>query len=187
MGVRARWYLLALVPLGIGAVITVFSLRGLFDLIEHMPRVVVPGKGEIALEAGDHVVYGETQSLLNGTVYVSPSLQLRCGMRAPGGDPIELTAPSATTSYRIGGFAGQSMFKLTIPRAGTYLLACEGDGAPATIAVGTGLGAELLIAVVGLLGGLGGVIVIVFIVRRRRRRSRVAHSVGTAVPPAAPA
>jgi hypothetical protein len=182
-GVRASWYLLALIPLGIGAIYTVFAVRGLFDAVEQMPRVVVPGKGDIPLQAGDYVAYGETQSQFHGIAYLTTSLQLRCGLRAAdSGEAVALTSPSASTRYSLGAFGGQSMFALTVPRAGTYELTCEGQGGPATIAFGTGLGAGIVTLLAGPFGGVIGALVIAFLVRRRRRRARVANELAARAP-----
>jgi hypothetical protein len=182
--VRASWYLLALIPLAIGTVYTVFAVRGLLDAVEQMPRVIVPGKSEIALHAGDYVVYGETESLFHGIAYVATSLQLRCGVRATdSGEAVALTNPSTSTRYRFRGFGGQSMFALTVPRAGTYEVACDGQGGPATIAFGAGLGAGIVTLLVGPFGGVIGAIVVAFLVRRWRRRSRAANELAARVPP----
>lgn len=175
-GVRARWYLLALVPLAVGAGVMGFGLYGLFDAVRQMPRVVVPGSGEVTLEAGDYIAFGETHSRVGDNVYVVGSLQLRCGMRAAqGGEPVALTTPTMTSQYSGGGFAGQSMFALTIPRAGTYQVACEGTGGPATLAFGTGIGTSIVVSVLSLFAGIGAAVVTLVVVRRRRRRARAAN------------
>lgn len=185
-GLRRRWYLLTLIPLGIGAAIMVVSLRSMLESVERMPRVVVPGTGELALEARDYVAYAENESRFHGTVYMTASLELRCKLVASdGGAPVELATPSTETSYRLGGFAGHSMFKLTIPRAGSYQFTCEGQGGPMTVAFGAGLGIGIASVMVGPLVAALGTIFIVVWVRRRRRRSRAVRP-GTA-PPAAPA
>jgi hypothetical protein len=181
--VRATWYLLALIPLAIGGAIAIVGFRGLAGTIEAMPRVVVPGKGEVALEAGDHVAYGELRSQVGGTAYMATSLQLQCSLVASqGGSAIALTAPTAKTSYGYGAFQGESMFHMTIPRAGTYELACEGEGGPATIAIGPGIGGSIGYALGGMLGGAIGMVAVVFVVRSRRRRAAAKQA-----PPAPPA
>jgi hypothetical protein len=134
------------------------------------------------------VIYAETQSRLNGTVYRTSSLELRCAMQASDGTSIELETPSARSSYQLGGFSGESMFAVTIPRAGAYQLSCEGTGGPATLAVGTGFGMQIAGILVGALGGFFGaiaVVVVVFLVRRARRRAGVSLP-GTPPPPPPP-
>lgn len=64
------------------------------------------------------------------------------------------------------------MFALTIPRAGQYELTCEGEGGPATIAFGNGIGSWLLTLLLGAPVGLVGAIVVAFVVWLRRRRAR---------------
>jgi hypothetical protein len=166
--------LLALAAVMIGVTIAVVGGLQLLDDVIDMPRVVVPGSGEVTLAAGDHVIYGESRSELDGTAYVVNSLQLRCAMQSSDGEPIALTAPSARVSYGIGGFSGESMFATTIPKAGRYQLRCDGQGGPATLAFGTRIGTEIVVMVVGGVGGMLGAVVILLVVRRLRRRSREA-------------
>jgi hypothetical protein len=169
----ARWYLLSAIPVVVGTGIAVLGLSLLLNAIERMPRVVVPGKGDVTLEAGDHIAYGESRSLLDGTAFKTDSLELHCTLTAsPGGEAVELVEPTARTKYSTGAFEGQSMFKLTIPRSGTYQLACEGEGGRATMAFGGGIGGHLAITLVGMLGGAAGAFVIAYLVRRKRHRAR---------------
>jgi hypothetical protein len=180
--------LLAVVPVVVGVAIAVRGVSRVIDWAEDMPRVVVPGSGEVSLGGGNHVVYAETESRLNGTVYRTSSLELRCSMHASDGMSIALETPSARSTYEIGGFSGESMFAVTIPRAGAYRLSCEGTGGPATLAVGTGFGMQIVGILVGAMGGIFGtiaIVVVVFLVRRARRRAG-AYPLGTAPPPRPP-
>jgi hypothetical protein len=172
--VHGAWYAAALVPFAIGMVVTVLRIRGLTDAVAHMPRTVVPGKTEITLAAGDHVVYGETRSVFRDVGFVAPSLQLRCGVVAPAtGGAVELGTPSRPTSYSTGEFAGQSMFTLTVPQAGVYQLDCEGRGGPATVAFGSGIGTQITGTRVGVPGGaLGSAVVAVLVHRQRTHAAR---------------
>lgn len=174
------WYLLALIPFAIGVLIVVRSVYRLIDSTEHMPRVVVPGKGEIQLDPGDYIVYGETRSLYRGELYMATSLKLRCAMADASGGAIELTAPRGSSTYEMGSFSGQSMFHLTIPHAGVYRLSCEGEGGPTTIAFGRGGIGEIVVIILGMMGALFGPGVTVLVVYLLRRRSRRARASGTA-------
>ncbi len=174
-GVRATWYLLALMPLAFGAAMVGLGLHVLSDQVEHMPRVVVPGVGTVDLDAGDQIAYGELRSVCGGTAYITASIHLRCGLTAvDGGATVTLSTATASTAYTLGGFQGQSMFALTIPRAGRYELTCKGEGGPATIAFGHGIGMLLLTLLLGVPLGILGAIVVALVVRRRRRRARAA-------------
>src|SRR3954470_11822471 len=116
------WYLLAVVPVVVGVAIAVRGVSRGIDWAEDMPRVVVPGSGEVSLGGGDQMVYAETERRLNGTVYRASSLELRCSMQASDGMSFALETPSARSTYEVGGFSGESMFAVTIPRAGAYRL-----------------------------------------------------------------
>lgn len=176
--------MLAWVPVVVGVAIAVRGFYGVVDWAKGMPRIVVPGTGEISLGAGSYVVYGETLSRLDGTVYRTSSLELRCSLQASDGASIALETPSARSTYELGGFSGESMFAVTIPRAEAYRLSCEGTGGPATLAVGTGFAMQILWIFVGVFGGIFGAVAIavaVFFVRRARRRAG-AKEPGAALP-----
>ena len=183
-GGSAKSYLLALIPLALGAAICGWAVSGLLAEIERMPRVVVPGGGKVTLAAGDYIAFGESDSRVGDTVYRSGSFEVRCGMRSvEAGDQVALSKPSVHTSYSAPGFHGESLFELTIPRDGAYELRCEGSGGPTTIALGHCIGTSLVLLVVGVFGGVGGAILTLAVVRRRRRRARVAAEL-TALPEA---
>jgi hypothetical protein len=139
-----------------------------------MKRVVVPGQAELELSSGDHVIYGELQSTVDGVGYVASSIQVRCMMTSAGGEGVILTTPGASTSYELGGYKGQSMFAFTIREAGTYQLACQNDGDPAVLAIGRGIGAGIAVVAVGIVGGLIAAIVVLLLVRRKRKRAAAA-------------
>ena len=176
--VRGAWYLLAVIPSAIGAAIAIGAVTGVIHHIEDMPRIVVPGSGEVELEPGDYLIYGETDGELGNIAYHTTSLQLHCRMEAvPDGESIALSRPSTGVSYNFGGYAGNSMFAVTIRRAGHHRMTCDGTGGPATLAFGTGFGARIVLAVLGFLGGIAGAIatlIAVRIVRRRAARRRPA-------------
>jgi hypothetical protein len=164
---------MALVPLLIGALVVVTTFRNLTSTIEEMPRGVVPGKSEVSLHAGEYVGYGETQSVFRGKLYTASSLELSCALvDVSRGAAVALALPSAQVSYEFGGFSGTSLFTVTVPHDGPYQLDCDGEGAPRTIAFGTGIGTAIVAIVAGAIGGMFGAIVIGFVVWRRRRRAR---------------
>jgi len=169
-----RWYLLCLVPLAIGALAVVLSIEKLLDGIEQMPRVIVPGERTLALTAGDYIIYGETTSSVEGVSYVSESFSVECKLTAPDGSAATLERPTGHTTYTIGGYEGRSLFETTLGKDGTYTLACSGDKR-AVLAFGHGIGATILVIVLGAVGGFlgpGAVFLIVFLRRRRSRDNR---------------
>jgi len=167
------WYLAALVPLVVGVVVIVTGLRGLADDVEHMQRVVVPGERTLKLDAGDYVIYGETVSRVDGVSYINESFNVRCGLSAADGTTINLEAKSSSSNYQLAGYKGQSMFNVTVPRAGDYHFACEGDSKPAVLAFGHGFGMKLVFTILGGVFGLlltGGVFLFVFLKRRKAKK-----------------
>jgi hypothetical protein len=162
------------VPVAIGVIIAVVGVMGMIDDIERMKRVVMPGEVEIELGAGEWVVYGETTSTVDGRGYHTTSISLSCMMvDAASGEPMRIETPTGSTSYSIGGFKGQSMFELDLPRAGTYRLTCEGGG-DAVLAFGRGIGGGLGLIFGGVFGGIIAAVVTLFLVRRKRKRAAAA-------------
>jgi len=136
-----------------------------------MPRVVVPGSGDVELGAGDHVVYFEARSKVDDTTYYAPGLSLRCTITAAGDNAVlDLSSSSASSSYSYGDFQGQSVWTLTTPSAGTYHVTCSGEGGPGVIAFGEGIVTGLLIFFGVTLALIAAIIVIVVVVRRKRKR-----------------
>jgi hypothetical protein len=160
------------VPLGIAAIVVVTNLGALIDDVEHMPRVVVPGQGTVKLAAGDYVVYGETDSHVDGVAYINGSISVSCTLAAADGSPITLESRTGTTTYTLGGYQGRSMYDVAIPRTGEYRLTCEGDQKPAVLAIGHGFAKKLVVAILtGILGLMltGGVVVVIFLKRRKKK------------------
>lgn len=169
--VSGWWYLLALVPIAIGGIVAAIAFSSLLGDIEGMKRVVVPGEATLELGAGDHVVYGELTSTVDGVAYHATSFAVRCRMTSADGEVVALTTPGASTSYTLGGYQGQSMFELTIGEAGTYQLACQNDGDPAVLAIGRGLGAGIAVVAIAMGVAFIGAIVVLLLVRRKRKRA----------------
>jgi hypothetical protein len=171
--VRRTWYLLALVPFVVGAALAVVSFVRLFDNLDSMPRMVVPGEHEFALEAGDYVVYGESESIVDGTAYENGRFSVRCGLAAHDGAAIALSHPTVARTYSIGGHTGNGMFEFELPSDQTVTLSCTTEDGKAVVAIGRGIGGAIVAGVLSILLGLfGGLIifVVVFIKRRRWRR-----------------
>ncbi len=174
-GVRrphAAWFALTIVPIAVAALLTVNEFRGLSSEIRGMQRVVVPGEGVVTLDAGEHVAYGETASVVGGTAYHTSSFSTSCALvDDSSGEAVTLTATTGTTEYSLAGFSGTAMFDFTIPRAGAYRLTCTGDSTPAVIAIGDGLGWNIVRLVLIPLASLpvaALVALAVFLLRRRR-------------------
>lgn len=164
------WYIAAVVPLVIGALVAWLGFSRLVDSIDSMQRLVAPGERDLVLDAGDYIVFGESESVVDGVAYANDRWSVRCSM-ALDGAPLELRTVTGRTTYSFGNHAGRAIFELTMPRSGTAHLACETDQGKAVIAVGTGIGASIVIGVIGLVFGVllaGGVFTIIFVKRRKR-------------------
>lgn len=169
------WYLAALIPAALGVGIAVTRITGMLDKVAELPRVVVPGKGEVTLAAGDYAVFGETRSRYRGTSYLTSSLELRCQVTDAAGASLVLVQPTASEQYEVGEYAGHKMFSLAVPRGGTFEVACDGTGGPATLAFGDGLLWPLFAGIGGgVLGLLAGGGVFTFVFARRRKALRAA-------------
>ncbi|HTJ42393.1 MAG TPA: hypothetical protein VL463_09885 [Kofleriaceae bacterium] len=173
-----RAYAIAFVPVLVGMAIGGAMIWRVYSQVTGMQRLVVPGERDVILEAGSHVGFLESKSVVDGTEYANATFSGRCTLAEAGSNaPVELGKPTGTTSYSFGSYAGTSAFSFTAPHDGTYHLACSGDGPPAVLAIGDGIGLSI---VIGAIGGLAGVIVaIVMALRIRKRRKREAHGSGS--------
>jgi hypothetical protein len=169
--VSRAWYLIGLVPLAIGLGIGALSFLHMIDDIKQMPRVVVPGEHAIELAGGDYIVFGESDSVVDGTAYHAEHFSVRCHLTGASAEPIELHSTAASTHYAIGGFSGTSMFTFTLPSMESVTLACTTDqDVKAVLAIGRGIGVRVVLAVLSLLGGILGTVLAMIVVYRRRKR-----------------
>lgn len=162
------WYALVAVPIAVGCAIGTWGIFSMLDNIEAMQRLAVPGSRELALEAEEYVIYGETQSVVDGRGISVTSFDAECRITAPDGAFLELESRTASTTYSFGSYAGKSMFDVTVPAAGTYLLECRGG--PGVVAIGGGIGAGLGLILGGMFGGLIVGLIVLFVVRRKRKQ-----------------
>ncbi len=174
---RSAWFLLIVVPLGLAGLFVAKFAFGMVDEVRGMARVVVPGSGEVRLEAGSYVVYGETRSVVEDESYFTTSMSMRCNVvDSASGAPVPLESTTGSSSYTMGGFEGRSMFELAVPRAGAYRVTCEGDGGPATIAFGRGIGRAIFQLLGAIGGGIAGAVVIAVVIDRMRSKARKAQA-----------
>jgi hypothetical protein len=160
--------------------------------IDNLTRVVVPGSGEITFtKSGAYAVYYEYRSVVDGVIYATgekpPALACTLTSRATGTEVAVVPdyIPTNTYSTRDRERVGVLIRSLTIPKPGSYNLACrylDGHSEPEIVlAVGPnfvweflGIAARTLFtAAAGLAvlfgsGMLAAVVVIVVAVRRRR-------------------
>jgi hypothetical protein len=176
------------------------GLPGTFEAkmnLDDLTQVVVPGSEVISFEkSGAYAVYYEYRSVVDGVVYASsekpPALACSLTSRATGADVAVVPdyVPTNTYSTKDRERVGVLIRSLTIPKPGTYNLACQyldGNSEPEIVlAVGPnfvweffGIAARTVVtAVAGLAvllgsGILAAVVVIVVAVKRRRPRRDV--------------
>jgi hypothetical protein len=176
------------------------GLPGTFEAkmnLDDLTQVVVPGSEVISFEkSGAYAVYYEYRSVVDGVVYASsekpPALACSLTSRATGADVAVVPdyVPTNTYSTKDRERVGVLIRSLTIPKPGTYNLACQyldGNSEPEImLAVGPnfvweffGIAARTVVtAVAGLAvllgsGILAAVVVIVVAVKRRRPRRDV--------------
>lgn len=153
--------------------------------IKGMQRVAMPGDEDIVLPAGPSTLYIETHTKIGDQVIDSGEgdFRLRCDLESPPGwRKLELIKPKSHVSYSLGGYKGHNGFDVIVGTGGKYTLHCQSDGdRPFAIAVGTGVGAWIVVTVVAIIPALAGLaLLIVTIIRRRRARRAAITAGGTA-------
>ncbi|HEY5926974.1 MAG TPA: hypothetical protein VIV11_35045 [Kofleriaceae bacterium] len=164
------WYLAALVPLVIGAVIGILAFGRLIESIEGMQRMVAPGQQAFTLAAGDHIIYAESKSTVDGVAYVNDKGSVKCSLHAADGKAIEIKNHSGKLKYSMSGYSGGAIFDFTMPRDGTATLDCETDEGKVVLAIGPSLAMSIVVGVLPIVLGLVGAVATFFVIRRKRKR-----------------
>ena len=162
-------YLFGIALLVIAGFVAGIAITVSISTMEGMQRVAMPGRADVMLPAGPSTLYVETRSKIGGTIIDTPGdFNLRCEI--PG---VELHKPTSNVRYSMAGYTGHNAFDVTIDRGGKYALSCESDGGqPFAIAIGAGVGAWIVIAVIAVVPFLGGIaLLVVTFIRRRRLRA----------------
>jgi hypothetical protein len=138
--------------------------------MDGMPRAAMPGRAELLVPAGQSTLYVEHHSHLDDREYEAPDeLVVHCEARGMAG--VVLTPAATPARYDQGGYAGRAAFDLTASAGGRVAVECDG-AQPYVIAVGQGIGAWRVIALLAILPAAIGVgLLAVTFVRRRRVRS----------------
>jgi hypothetical protein len=164
--------------------------------LDDLTQVVVPGSEVITFEkSGAYAVYYEYRSVVDGVVYASsekpPALACSLTSRATGSDVAVVPdyVPTNTYSTKDRERVGVLIRSLTIPKPGTYNLACQyldGNSEPEIVlAVGPNFvweffgiaarsGVMLIAGAVALLGSGLVAIVIVIVIAAKRHLSQQA-------------
>ena len=176
------FYLLAVMPAICGIVTMVVLLATKLPALDDgLEQIVVPGARDLVLKPGDHTVFLEFRSVVDGRVYVVQDVGgLAVKVQAADGTPVATRTPSGSSTYTFGGRQGQSIQVFRIERAGIYRVSADYDGVvgPQTvIAVGQGFMTGMFAVVLSALGAFfGGVFVsvvgIAWVAWSRRRTPR---------------
>lgn len=170
------WYIVAAGLIISALTLGLVSYARFTDNLDGMQRVVMPGKADVTLPMGMTTLYAETRATVGGKYYeVGGDLSFTCALTSASGQPLVLQQTPGNVTYSLGGYAGRSAFDAMVPMAGTYKLSCESERT-FVMAIGRGLGAWIVIMVVGLLPLLGGLFIVVFVWLRRRRQLRAARA-----------
>lgn len=127
--------------------------------MEGMQRVAMPGKAAVTLPAGPSTLYAEGDG----------KLDLRCRIEG-----LELKQPHSTVRYSLAGYHGHNAFDVEVGSGGRYELECSAER-PLVIAIGSGVGAWIVIAVLGVIPLLGGIALLLVTFLRRRRAAAAAQ------------
>jgi hypothetical protein len=181
------WYVIAFVVMLVGAALAgLVAYRQLDGLGNHVPQLVVPGDADLTLsQAGTYTIYLEREAVVNGRVYAaSDGIEgMRVRIASAAGSPIEMSRPSVSSNYSIGGRSGTAVLAFTISDPGRYAFRADyPDGSlepQGVLAVGYGVPEKIMAAIataIGIAGAgflLGLIVAIMTFVKRRsfRRQS----------------
>lgn len=147
----------------------------LADKVDDFDRIPSSNAQQFTIDdPGEYSVYYEFPGAADGAG--QPFLELT--LSGPTGDDVKLSRSGSSVTYDISGHEGVRVFTFDADQAGRYLLYAQGPQG-STIAVGEGVGNDIVWTVVGaLLIGLGGFLSgaatgIVTLVRRYRARKRL--------------
>jgi hypothetical protein len=144
------------------------------ERVERLQRMVMPGTHQVELLQGEHVIYAESRSTVDGTAYVWRGGALQCELiESTSEKAVHLSSPSVDENYAFGGFEGQSMFTFEITSPGRHRLMCEVEtGGPMVVSLSRGhvLGSMLYSMLAGFLVAAAGLTMILLTWDKRRQR-----------------
>ena len=130
-----RSYVIGAAVLIVGVVVcVVFLVTQLFNLLDSIVpeiQVVVPGTHEIYLaEPGEYTVFYEYRSVVDNKVYSTGEISGMSVILKSKDDQQEvaLSKPSGSTTYEVGGRAGESVLEFEIDEPGTYVFTADYSG-----------------------------------------------------------
>jgi hypothetical protein len=194
---RALWFVVgaALIAAGVAAGITLLTV-GIVSTsrtVDNFGRFAAPGSAQVRfLHPGTYTIYYESDSEIcphddqgrripgacqSISASHDPPRNLDIVVKDGSGHELPLRAIDNEVSFSVSGKAGQSLYRVSIPTAGTYQVTATGSpGEPYAIAIGHGVFGHLVAYILGAIGAglflvaLGLVAVIVTGVKRGRRK-----------------
>ena len=164
----AGLYFVGIGLIGSAIAIALIGYSQMADSVRGLQRTKLPGRAEVTLAAGLTTVYVERRSIANGVPLEVASADATCAMTDAGGKPMPLAPTKANVTYAFGDYAGRRVYDVSIAAPGIYYLDCTGAG---MLAVGGGIGAWFVVAIVGgLVPGLAGFVLCLIVFLKRRRR-----------------
>ncbi|MBS1804952.1 MAG: hypothetical protein JST28_16460 [Acidobacteria bacterium] len=137
--------------------------HNLSHMTDNLTQIVVPGSARLSLLQGrTYTVFLEEESVVNGKIYSTREsiASLDCHVSsASSGAVIPVQQARTSTTYSFGSRSGRSVLEFKIEQNGTYLFACDYGGIPGpetVLAIGSGIGEAIMLAVVESLGALFG-------------------------------
>jgi hypothetical protein len=157
--------LLALASIAGGVAWFALGFSSLGDKVDELHRVDVPGRAVVELESGKQSIYWEGSG-------ASPPM--RIAVRSAGGAQVPVGPHGGEVTYDVNGHSGTSVAGFSVDEAGRYEVVVDSDTGGGVVAVGKGVGGQIVKAIVGGLGiFFGGLLLTgaLIIVTARRRRS----------------
>lgn len=181
----SRWYygLAAFIAVAGIALSISTMISGISSMGSEMQQVVVPGNSDLQLlEVGEHTIFYENQSVVDGRVYSTgddiPGLQIEVKNKTTG-IKVATYTPGGSFSYSFGGRTGRSVLAFNIDRPGTYVLSAgypEGISGPQVVlAVGHGLAGSIvsgiMLPMVLFFGSIAVAVIIVILTYLKRHEA----------------
>lgn len=186
------WWAALAIPFSLGGLVLAvfFMVTAIQRVGSSMAYADVPGEMDVDLKRDlSYTVFLEQTLSENSAATPMSSLRssVRCELHTlPEGDVIPMSVPSGSTTYNYGDRSGFSFLNFTVPRDGTYLLACRVYVRPVPhlrIAVGSGAAEAITAAVERSLasffgGGLVALLVFVRVLMLRDQSKRAIRALG---------
>ena len=182
----AAWYALAAPVFALGVGLALHTLiHGLLHIPDRLTQVVVPGSREFSFQRTiGYTVFLEEESVVDGTIYRTQGAPagLACKVESlASGRVITPGGARESATYNFQGRSGRAVQSFSVPEDGRYRFTCsyasEQPGPQAVLAIGHGVGQEIVRIVFGCLtwGGAGvllstAIIVAVALARERSQK-----------------